>query len=62
MCLEAFLKPFCEEAENAFSKPNQGIQEIAVNLRLKQNKRIFQTALLGVSSAKIVESAFRFRE
>ena len=62
MCLQEFLNPFCEEVENAFSQPNPGIQEIAGNLRLKHKKRILQTALLGVRSAKGVESAFRIRE
>ena len=52
MCLQEFLNPFCEEVENAFPQPNPGIQEIAGNLRLNTKKRILQTALLGVRSAR----------
>ena len=40
MCLQEFLNPFCEEVENAFSQPNAGIQDIAVNLRLKYKKNV----------------------
>ena len=35
MCLQEFVNPFCEEAENPFFQPNPRISEIAVNLRLK---------------------------
>ena len=62
MCLQEFLNPFCEEVENAFSQPNPRVQEIAGNLRLNTKERTFQTDLLGVPSAKGVESAFRIRE
>ena len=40
MCLQEFLNPFCEEVENAFSPPNQVIQEIAGNFRLKHKKNV----------------------
>ena len=40
MCLQEFLNPFCEEVENAFSQPNEGIQEIAGNLHLKYKKNV----------------------
>ena len=35
MCLQEFVNPFWEEAENAFFQPNPSISEIAVNLGLK---------------------------
>ena len=63
MRLQEFVNPFCEEAEKAFSQPNPSIEEIAENLRLKHKTKVsLQTALLGVRSAKGVESAFRIRE
>ena len=40
MCLQEFLNHFCEEAENAFSKPKLVIQDIAGNLRLKHKKDV----------------------
>ena len=40
MCLQGILNSFCEEVENAFSQPNQVIQEIAGYLRLKQKKNV----------------------
>ena len=40
MCLQEFLNPFCEEAQNAFSLPNASISQIAVNLRLKHNTNV----------------------
>ena len=40
MCLQEFLNPFCEEVENALSQPNQVIQEIAGNLRLKHKNNV----------------------
>ena len=40
MCLQESLNTFCEEVENAFSQPNQGIQEIAGYLRLKHKKNV----------------------
>ena len=40
MCLQEFLNPFCEEAENAFSQPNASLSEIAVNLRLKHKTNV----------------------
>ena len=51
MCLQEFLNPFCEEVENAFSQTNQGIQEIAENLRLTQKERNLHTLLPAVRSA-----------
>ena len=35
MCLQEFLNPFCEEAQNAFSQAKASISEIAVNIRPK---------------------------
>ena len=40
MCLQEFVNPFCEEAENAFSQSYLGIQEIDVNLRLKHKTNV----------------------
>ena len=40
MCLQEFLNPFCEEAQNAFSQPNASISQIAVNLRLKRKTNV----------------------
>ena len=40
MCFQAFLNPFCEEVENAFSQPNPGIQEIAGDLRLEHKTNV----------------------
>ena len=48
MCLQEFLNNFCEEVENAFSQPNQIIQEIAGNLRLKNKKNVFCELLCWV--------------
>ena len=35
VCLQEFVNPLYEEAENAFFQPNSSISEIAVNLCLK---------------------------
>ena len=35
VCFQEILNPFCEEAQNAFSRPNASISKIAVNVRLK---------------------------
>ena len=40
MCLQEFLNLFGDEVEDAFSQPNQVIQEIAGNLRLKHKKDV----------------------
>ena len=48
VCLQEFLNPFCEEVENAFSQPNQVIQEIAGNLRLKHKKNVYCKLLCWV--------------
>ena len=40
VCLQEFVYPFCEEAENAFFQPNPRISEIAVNLRLKHKTNV----------------------
>ena len=40
MCLQEFLNPFCEEAQNAFSQAKASISPIAVNLRLKHKTNI----------------------
>ena len=40
VCLQEFLNPFCEEAQNAFSQPNATIFHIAVNLRLKHKTNV----------------------
>ena len=40
MCFQEFLNTFCEEVENAFSQPNQVIQEIARNLGLKHKENV----------------------
>ena len=47
VCLQVFENPFCEEAENAFSQPNPGIQEIPVNLRLKHKTNVSFKLLYG---------------
>ena len=40
MCLQEFLNPFCEEAQNAFSQEKASIFQIAVNLRLKHKTNL----------------------
>ena len=40
VCLQEFVSRFCEKAENAFSQPNPGIQEIAENLRVKHKTNV----------------------
>ena len=40
MCLQEFLNPFSEEAENANSQPNACISQIAVNLRQKHKTNV----------------------
>ena len=40
MCLQEFVNPVCEAAKNAFPKPILGLQEIAVNLRLKHTTNV----------------------
>ena len=52
MRLHEFVNAFCEEAENAFSQPNAGIHEIAVNLRLKHKTNV-SFKLLGWAIAQL---------
>ena len=41
VCFQEFVKPFCQEAENAYFQPNPSISEIAVNLRQKLKTNVY---------------------
>ena len=63
MGLQEFLNPFCEAVENPFFQAKSSHSRNTWKSPSKtQKERILQTALLGVRSAKGVESAFRIRE